>query len=193
MLDLDRTLFDTPQFVQTLWEWIGQTYELDDAQMAKESGKAYYTYVEDMYSYDFFAHIAELGINNADLIQRARQDFSDRTFIYEDVPDFLAMTAGLDRAILTFGEKTYQQFKLMLCPELNDFTIYSTMRPKREFIEAHLPDQQVILIDDKLLANDLPETTRFIHVDRQQEQPVLEHQEYVSVNSLSFIKKEWLQ
>jgi hypothetical protein len=173
-----------------LWEWIGQAYHLDDAQTAKESGKAYYTYVEDMYSYDFFGHIANLGISKSDLITRAHEHFAAVTFLYDDVLDFLAMTAERDRAILTFGEKTYQQFKLMLCPELHGITVHNTMRPKREYIQEHLQAQPVILIDDKLLVHELPKTTRFIHVDRKQVQPIIMHGTYIAVNSLASIKKE---
>lgn len=192
LIDLDRTLFDTPRFVQTLWEWIGQAYEID-AEAARANQQIYFTYVEDMYSYDFFAHIAELDIDGADLTQRAREHFAGTTFLYDDAPDFLAMTADMDRAILTFGEKKYQDFKLMFCPELNGLDVYNTMRPKREFIRANYPDQSVALVDDKLLVGALPENTRFIHVDHGQAQPAVEYDQYVSVNSLSSIQKEWLQ
>lgn len=192
LVDLDRTLFDTPTFVQALWEWIGQTYQID-AQAARNDMRAHFSYVEDMYSYDFFAHIAEIGIDKADLIKRAREHFANTTFLYDDAPDFLTHTAEFDRAILTFGEQTHQQFKLMFCPELDDIPIHHTMRPKREYIEEHWPGEPVTLIDDKLLVGKLPETTRFIHVDHEQERPVIKHDGYISVNSLASIQKEWLQ
>ena len=191
LLDLDRTLFNTPLFIRTLWDWIEKTYGVD-AATSRKNMKSYFRYVGDMYDYDFFRHIAELGINTDDVVRRALHDFKAEVFIYSDVAAFLKNTMDIDRAILTFGNDDYQQFKLSFCPELAGMSVHTTRSYKSEYIKKYWPSTPTILVDDKLLVGTLPNNTNFIHIDRVQTRPVIEHDTYVSVHSLADIKQEWL-
>jgi hypothetical protein len=191
LLDLDRTLFDTPLFVQTLWGWIGKTYTID-AVASRENMKSYFSYVGDLYDYDFFSHVTELGIDTKDLVSRALHDLKGEDFIYNDVETFLENTANHDRAILTFGNDSYQRFKLSFCPVLKDIPVHTTQLHKSEYIQDSWSAQPVVLIDDKLLDGTLPDDTHFIQIDRSQGVAVVDHGTYKSVPLLTDIKKEWL-
>lgn len=191
LLDLDRTLFDTDLFVGTVWSWLGKTYGVD-VQAASAGRSSYYHYVDDMYDYDFFRHITDLGIDKQDVIKYARHELKT-SFIFPDVEPFLEFTSDLDRAILTFGNEPYQSFKLSFCPQLLDLSVNMTLEHKSAYIQAHWPGSPTVLIDDKLLAGTLPDTTRFIQLNREQDIPVIEHENYKIVNSLAHIRKEWLQ
>lgn len=191
LVDLDRTLFDTTRFVQTLWDWIEQTYGVN-ADAARYEMKQYFTYVGEMYNYDFFQHIHELGIDGEELVKRAQAELTE-SFVFGDVAEFLQSTAGLDRAILTFGANNYQQFKISLCPELSGIEVHMTQGFKHDYIKTHWPDQPTLLIDDRLLEDNLPTITRFILIDRAQARPVIDQGNYQSIDSLSSFRKEWLQ
>jgi beta-phosphoglucomutase-like phosphatase (HAD superfamily) len=191
LIDLDRTLFDTTLFVQTLWDWIEQTYGIS-ADASRYEMKQYFTYVGEMYNYDFFKHIADLGIDGNDLATRARAELTG-SFAFDDVVEFLRATKDLDRAILTFGADNYQQFKISLCSELSGIDVHMTQGFKHDYIETHWPDQSTLLIDDRLLEEALPSVTRFILIDRTQKQPVIEQGNYRSVNSLAQFDIEWLR
>lgn len=191
LLDLDRTLFDTDLFIRTLWTWIGQAYGVD-IQAARANQGTYYRYVGDMYDYDFFRHIQDLGIDKQDLITRVHQELKQSHFLYPDVAAFLELTHDLDRAILTFGNEPYQSFKLSFCPQLLELPVYMTLEQKPGYIQAHWPDIATTLIDDRLLAGSLPSTTTFIQLNREQELPMIEHDSYRAVNTLELVRKEWL-
>lgn len=190
LIDLDRTLFDTTLFVQKLWDWIEQTYGVD-AEASRYGMKQYFTYVGEMYNYDFFKHISELGIDGKDLTRRAQAELTG-LFVFDDAPEFLKATKDFDRAILTFGADNYQQFKVSLCPELSGLEVHKTQGYKHEYIETHWPNQPTLLIDDRLLEPALPSVTRFVLIDRTQQQPVIEQENYRSINSLLSFQKEWL-
>ena len=191
LIDLDRTLFDTTLFVQTLWDWIEQTYGVN-AESSRHGMKQYFTYVGEMYNYDFFKHIADLGIDGNDLTRRAQAELAG-LFIFDDVAEFLGTTRDLDRAILTFGADNYQQFKISLCPELKGLDVYMTQGFKHEYITEHWPDQPTLLIDDRLLEPALPSVTQFVLIDRAQTSHVVEHGNYRSINSLVAFHEKWLQ
>lgn len=191
LLDLDRTLFDTTLFVQTLWDWIEQVYGVD-AEASRYGMKQYFTYVGEMYNYDFFTHIRELGIDGAELTKRAQAELTG-SFVFDDVEEFLQTTKDLDRAILTFGADNYQQFKISLCPELSGLEVHMTQGFKHDYIKTHWPDASTLLIDDRLLEEGLPSVTQFVLIDRAQAEPTVDQGNYRSINSLSSFQEEWLQ
>lgn len=191
LLDLDRTLFDTGLFIEILWPWIGSAYGIDIAQAKARSGD-YVRYVGDMYDYDFFSHMAALGIDGQQLIGRAQTELGGTSFVFDDVQPFLDSIQTLEPAILTFGTESYQSFKLSLCPQIASLPVYSTLVHKNDYILEHWPDQPTVLVDDKFLAGSLPLTTTYIHLDRGQAVPVIEHDIYYSVRCLTDIRQEWL-
>jgi hypothetical protein len=145
-----------------------------------------------MYNYDFFRHIRELGIDGEELTKRAQAELS-RSFVFDDVVEFLQATKDMNRAILTFGANDYQQFKVSLCPELSGLEVHMTQGFKHDYIKMHWPDEPTLLIDDRLLEDNLPSVTRFVLIDRTQTEPVMDRGNYQSINSLLSFKKEWLQ
>jgi len=192
LIDLDRTLFDTASFVDSLWSWMAAEYGVDSEKERERGKQQFYNYVGDMYDYDFFAHIQDLGIDKDDLDKQVRQVLRP-SFEFPDVEEFLERTADADRAILTFGNEPYQSFKLSFCPQLLGLMpVYMTTQSKPGYIESHWPGEPTILIDDKQLAGTLPETTRFIHLDRMQEASIVEREGYLAVNSLAAISRERL-
>jgi len=191
LLDLDRTLFNTGLFIEMLWPWIGSAYGIDVVEAKARSGD-YVRYVGDMYDYDFFSHMTVLGIDAQQLMGRAQQELGKTSFVFDDVQLFLDSVQVFAPAILTFGNEPYQSFKLSFCPQLASLPVYSTLVHKNDYILEHWPNQPTVLVDDKFLAGSLPAATTFIHLDRSQAVPVIEHDIYCSVRSLTDIRQEWL-
>lgn len=190
LLDLDRTLFDTMTFADTLWSWLEQAYDIDATERAHM--REFFRYVGEMYDYDFFAHMQSLGMDRQDVTLRAQQELDRAAFVYPDVDAFMDQTAELDRAILTFGNEPYQSFKLSFCPQLLELPVHITSGLKSQYIRENWPDGNVVLIDDKL-QTDWPAIAKFIQLDRTQDAAIIEHDGYMTANSLTHVKKEWLQ
>lgn len=183
LLDFDRTLFDTARFVERLWNWLAKHYGID-AEHEKSRVAEFSHHVGDMYSYDFFGHVAALAIDGQSISRRAHQELADENFLYPDASAALVLSPQ----ILTFGNEPYQRFKLDFCPELADIKSTIIEEPKELFIARTLPDTPVVLVDDKLLRT-LPPNLRFVHLDRQQTSDIIDHDKYVSIKSLEHLRR----
>jgi hypothetical protein len=162
-MDLDRTLFDTELFFNTVWSYVGGYYGLDDAN-EKSKAKEYFDAYGDSYDYRFFDHLREsigADFDQEEFVRGAKQELSG-TFLYSDVtPEVLEMT----HAILTFGNREYQTFKLSLCPELADVERHIVLETKGEYISRTFKTPTV-LVDDKDLSAEIVPPARFIRIDR---------------------------
>lgn len=189
LLDFDRTLFNTNKFYEAVWEELSQKYGVrPEAEIAR--AQEFYTYVDDFHDYDFFAHLASLQIGPAEEVARELSRSLDGTdYLYPDAREALLLGDRYELSILTFGNEPYQRFKLSFCPELKEIPTNITLMRKGDYIAQHNAGHDVTIVDDKQLINTLPQGVRFVHLDRQQFEPVLHHDTYISISSLRYLKE----
>lgn len=185
LVDFDRTLFDTGAFVDALWSAIAVLYGVDkDGEIAR--AKQFYTYQGDWYDYDFFSHIGSIPTvpNDSVVLQNAvHKQLVGWDFLY---PDASTLIDSID-AIVTFGNEPYQRFKLSFCPQLGHIPTHIIQTGKGTFIREQFGLRPAVLVDDKRLEHELPESVQFIHLDRSQKEEIVAHGTYSSVNSLAVI------
>lgn len=188
LLDFDRTLFNTNKFYEAVWRVLAARYGVDpDVEITR--AQDFYTYVDDFHDYDFFAHIDALRIGSkAEVSTVLKAELMGIDFLYPDAQDALRLKHRYELSILTFGNEPYQRFKLGFCPELQDVPTRITLMRKGDYIRGHNAGQEVTIVDDKQLVGTLPEHVRFIHLDRQQFEPVLHHDTHTSISSLSYLE-----
>lgn len=165
-MDLDRTLFDTNRFIERVWSYAGERYHLN-VEIERLRAKQFYDIYGDSYDYRFFDHLRDCvgaDFDQADFILSAKRTLSGQ-FLY---PDVTPQLIDAIHAILTFGNKEYQMFKLSLCPELEGIDCHIVLEPKGAYISRTFP-MPTLLIDDKDLKGECVPPAYAIQIDRSLE------------------------
>ena len=166
LADLDRTLFDTSRFVHDVWALAGREYGID-AEAERLRAPSFYQFYGDWYDYQFFDHLADVIGDTFDrtvFIAKAQRELSG-AYLFDDVtPDII----DLIDAIVTFGNQTYQSFKLSLCPQLDGIERHIILAMKGEYI-AQTFTAPTVLIDDKAIGAEILDPGLFIRIDRTAE------------------------
>ncbi|MBC7512055.1 hypothetical protein H7142_00125 [Candidatus Saccharibacteria bacterium] len=163
LIDLDRTLFDTDKFIVAIWDFAEVYYGISaDKERARASN--YYDHYGDMYDYKFFDHlqaVAGSGYSRSEFIAAAAAKLSGN-FLYDDAT---IEVIDLIDAIVTFGNRDYQTFKLLLCPQLASIERHFLLEPKGQYIRRIFA-QPTLLVDDKHLDGEIHEPCVFVRIDR---------------------------
>lgn len=162
-LDLDRTLYRTAIATREKWRVLGGRYPQIDIAAECARQHDFYVHDGDAYAYDFSAHIAAIGLDVAEVYTVLREsELADGRLEYDGVAALVAHARTLGEVqILTYGIDDYQRLKASLCPSLASVPVVTTLRPKGEFLQDK---GDVWLVDDKPLADALPQNVRFIRV-----------------------------
>ena len=187
-LDLDRTLFATAHAAATIWGQLEQLYGVD-AHKERERQADYYVHdASGSYYYDLAAHITACGLDPDEAAERLRASpIADNRLLVPGAVELVnqLIATGNSPTILTYGDAYYQQLKVALCPALSGITVHTTLGSKAAF----LADKgECVLVDDKNIANELPENVRFIWVQLEGEQKSVKAPG--AVTSLSLVKDE---
>jgi hypothetical protein len=187
-VDFDRTLFDTAKFTTELWKAVARRYDLD-TEKAKAEGQSYFSYVGNLYDYDFFAHMRSMtGQSDAAIADAVREDLAGQDFRYADSGEAFAWAnEGHDVRILTFGNEPYQRLKLSLTAEFMDLPIMIIREAKGEYLGWAHAAQQGWLVDDKPDQR-LPIGFKEINLNRASDLPIAQQSGYVIVNSLKHVR-----
>lgn len=160
-LDVDRTLFDTSKFDALRWELLGREYGVS-AEAGRSSQQQFYRYSGDMYTYDFAAHMQNIGLD----IEEAgsmllRSELADGRLEYDGVGELVAwiQEQGMVR-LLTYGMRDYQLLKIALCPSIKDLEVATTLDTKDTFFIQH--PEPAVLLDDKPIREILPPHVTFV-------------------------------
>jgi hypothetical protein len=188
-VDFDRTLFDTNAFTAQLWQSVNRRYDVD-IELAKAESKAYFTYLGNLYDYDFFGHMRRItGLSDAAIEAAVREDLAHQQFLYEDSDAVFAWhRAGHDVRILTYGNEPYQRLKLGFTPAiLESLPVVIIRERKADYLASAHADQLGWLVDDKP-DQQLPAGFAEINLNRTAELPVARGSGYVIVNSLTHVE-----
>lgn len=186
-LDFDRTLFNTNKFSDAIWRVIEGEFSIS-ADEAKKLSEDFYTHVGKMYNYDFYSHLASLGIHQevVNIVLHNRLD--GEPFLYDDAAVVIDLGSAIQTEILTFGGIDYQQLKLSFCPELKGIPVTIVQEMKADYLSRHYIDRRVVLVDDKLLIPpDFPKLStnvEFVYLNRDATKTIVRHPEYIEINSL---------
>jgi hypothetical protein len=188
-VDFDRTLFDTNAFTTQLWQSVSHRYGVD-IEKAKAESKAYFTYLGNLYDYDFFSHMRRItGLSDAAIEAAVHEDLAHQQFLYDDSDEVFAwQRAGHDVRILTYGNESYQRLKLGLVPTIVEkLPVVIIRERKADYLGTAHAEQLGWLVDDKPDQR-LPIGFKEINLDRTAELPVSNSSGYVIVNSLTHVR-----
>jgi hypothetical protein len=189
LLDFDRTLFDTNVFRFTLWSALERLYGVDPEHEI-EAARGFYSYNDELYDYNFFAHLSSLDLGDIEEVKSAlHQALTGHRFLYQDAMSALNLQDKYDIRILTYGNAAFQLFKISLCPELAAIPVETTLEHKGEYLKTHHEGEAIVLVDDKNLHGELPGNARFIHLDRASERTIATLSGETTVNSLAYLKE----
>lgn len=190
LVDFDRTLFDTGRFVTAWWQWMAAEYDVNPSE---EIGRIeeYFNFVGEWRNYDFYRHLHDLELPGTvdEVCARGRAALQGESFLFPDAAAVVGLKNERSIEIVTFGNQPYQSYKLSFCPELEGWSKHIIEVEKGDFIRDYYHERPTILVDDKMLAGTLPRTTRFIHLDRSQEEVLIPHNDYHSIKSLVSLKE----
>lgn len=165
-MDLDRTLFDTASYFERLWLYAAHRYKLDAGE-ERSKAKLYFDMYGESYDYRLFDHLREsvgTGFDQADFVRGAKQELAGKLLYSDATSDVL----GMIHAVLTFGNKEHQSFKLSLCPELSNIDRHIVLEPKGAYI-ARTFTESTVLVDDKDFSAEILPPARFVRIDRTSE------------------------
>lgn len=191
-LDLDRTLFDTPRFMDVLMATMATRIggDMTSLKLLDEALSSYRILAAGQYTYQFFRHMAVYGFNQTELEASLREEFKHTDFLY---PDAYALLNFVDEqkipvTILTFGDTLYQCFKISLVDRLKTYERACVLIEKPKYIAEHI-DRPSILVDDKIFqVNQLPKQCTGVLINRMQKDRIVMHDGYYQVNSLDAVK-----
>ncbi len=171
-LDLDRTLFDTELFANTLAELSAQLIgispvifkdEMIHYKVGQDDGLQYYDYFGHMASHTMQIH----GTIRTQLVDALRK--ANDSYVYEDAVLFLEKlhSQHVQSFILSYGEERYQRLKYEVSPELHSLEVYVTLQDKAEWLATNyaLPNTGV-LVDDKDAYGTLPSNWKLCLLQR---------------------------
>ena len=97
-LDVDRTLFDTDLFDTLRWQLLEREYGVDVAERQRQP--TFYSYRDDMWFYDFSAHMKDMGLPVDEVYERVRcSELADGRLEYPGVRELVewVQTCGVVR------------------------------------------------------------------------------------------------
>jgi hypothetical protein len=173
LLDLDRTIFDTAQYVAEMPSLLmGYTQktasEISEYIPSMLSGERDKLHRAD---YDDFVHF--LGMNFDEFSDAITGEAVMNHYLYDDAKYLVSWLKhnNLDFEILTFGDPKVQQIKLSITPFLTGINASVIDTLKNAYIKNTLGNAiSGVLIDDKP-DQQLPQGWTEIHIDRKAEQP----------------------
>lgn len=188
-IDLDRTLFNTDKFKVSAWQWIEVNYKNIDAELETERLGKFMKHTGDMHMYDFFAHVSEvLKLDNeamSSLKNNLRSSMRETDLLLAGAAQALTILKELgDCHILSFGEEHYQIFKARCVPALDNLPVTIVQEPKGDYLRRAGVDERCLLIDDKLVHNELADNVDFVHIDTKLNSEFEKSEVYVSAQNL---------
>ena len=162
-LDVDRTLFDTDLFDTLRWQLLEREYGVDVAERQRQP--TFYSYRDDMWFYDFSAHMKDMGLPVDEVYERVRcSELADGRLEYPGVRELVewVQTCGVVR-LLTYGADDYQRLKVALCPSLQGLETIVTQSGKGRLFRSQALARPAWMVDDKPI-HGLPENVNFIQV-----------------------------
>lgn len=164
-LDVDRTLFDTDLFDKLRWQLLEREYGVDVAERQRQP--TFYSYRDDMWFYDFSAHMKDMGLPVDEVYERVRcSELADGRLEYPGVRELVewVQTCGVVR-LLTYGADDYQRLKVALCPSLQGLETIVTQSGKGRLFRSQALARPAWMVDDKPIGGELPAGVQFIQVD----------------------------
>lgn len=180
-IDFDRTLFDTARFVVDRDRVLRQKFGIEIKQ---SDTKKFYRYVDDLYLYDFYEHMANYGLSMDDIDAKLKPELKKirQTYIYSDAKKIIN---DFDFSVLTFGQQKYQELKFELTPELGSKEKIVVLEHKDEYLTRERGAERVALVDDKLEAARQHPLVDFIHLERSASMPLWQDETGLHINSLT--------
>ena len=170
-IDFDETLFNHELFIQWISGQVSEKLHIDVSRYVN-SFDEYHKAIDTIHRlYDHESHISEtLGLSWDEFLELAH------TAVNQYRPDLLY--SGADQlvydairsdefdtvAILTYGDNTYQRFKIGLCDQIKHVEVVVVDVPKREYLLKQT-DEHGVLVDDKGPLH-LPRNFKHAWVDR---------------------------
>ena len=173
-LDLDRTLFRTGVFDEQRWKLLAKWYpDIISLDIESTRQSEFYVHRQELYFYDFSAHMNSLNIDTSEIYERLRtSELADGRLEYDGVRklvEWLRMRGNV--RVLTFGSEDYQSLKVALCPSLYDVEIVITGDEKGMYFRSlDTSTKNVWMIDDKPIRN-LPRNIQFVQANMDGELP----------------------
>jgi hypothetical protein len=155
-LDVDRTLFDTDLFDTLRWQLLEREYGVDVAERQRQP--TFYSYRDDMWFYDFSAHMKDMGLPVDEVYERVRcSELADGRLEYPGVRELVewVQTCGVVR-LLTYGADDYQRLKVALCPSLQGLETIVTQSGKGRLFRSQALARPAWMVDDKPIGGELP-------------------------------------
>lgn len=189
-LDLDRTVFDTPRFMQAVFAATESQFGLSAQRLHDDSGE-FYEQIGDLIIYDLFNQLAAYGVDPSVAEPTLRQALAGHDFLYPDTHGLLAFIAknNIDTTLLSFGTERYQQFKYSLAPSLQKLPLVTTLY-KDVYLQAQGTDLS-LLVDDKTV-DPLPPNCVQLLVDRTSDDELAHISPQLwRINSLKSVETAW--
>lgn len=154
-IDLDRTLFHTDK-AEDIFGALASAYPGNAciAEGYDQRGEYYVFPHEDddvTYYHDIVAQLRAAGVDCKEAFSRIRPQLSDGRFEYPGVSHLIAVLRARGAVkILTYGEDTYQRFKVELCPSLGGIEVITIIESKSAYLNRCATGEDWI-IDDKVM------------------------------------------
>lgn len=150
LLDFDRTIFDTHRYFNDLLEMVGETFGIEMLEATSAAGR------QSKY-FDPFDFLESRGVSyavaTAEFNKFMAAKYPGNTSGQYLFPDFAGLYNRLQKrphtriAIITTGTQQSQQFKLSLCPELDDLPQEILAGDKGERIQLELDAKGAFELD----------------------------------------------
>jgi hypothetical protein len=169
IIDLDRTLFETDRFFDDFCRCLEEHFHVDVGKIQAEYRDFYEHGENDLRHYDFFRHLATIGLKASDneVEERLIEALSSNGYLYDDAEPFLDFLKphNLEVLILTYGEERFQRLKYRCVPALGGYAFTSTLRPKPEYIANNFVGRVGVIVDDQSIP-DVPEGFQSVWLQR---------------------------
>jgi hypothetical protein len=190
ILDMDRTVFRTDQFVDDVAQAMEVGFGIDTqlfARLARGGGAT--PNGSGSYHLKLFGLVQDLGLDACQTEEYIAETLSGHSYVYDDVPPFLDFLATEVRPgtcmLLTQGDPRTQQIKYRCAPVLGRLPCVDTLRPKEEYINEYFFNDCGVIIDDKIVRG-LPLGFRHLWLTRDAE-PIAG----TTYGSLTEIQQNW--
>jgi hypothetical protein len=188
-VDLDRTLFDTNQFMVAVWEAVGQLYpNVDILYETSRIGK-WYAHVGDLKHYLFPKHFAHAtGGVFQDAVPALHSLLQHEQFAFPDATAVKTWQAkGYEVRILSFGATDLQQFKLSLIPAFDEPRDI-ILEAKGPYLAKHYPGAVGVMVDDKRNSS-LPPNIKEVWLQRDETMDIKREPGIIVINSLKGVEE----
>jgi hypothetical protein len=188
-VDLDRTLFDTNQFMVALWEAVGQLYPKVDVVYEVSRIGEWYEHIGDLKHYLFpkqFAHAT--GDTFAKAAPALHSLLRHEQFAFPDAMVIKMWPGrGYDVRIVSFGAEDLQKFKLSLMPEFDEPRDI-ILEAKGPFLMRNYPNAAGFMVDDKRNPH-LPVGIKEVWLDRTANVDIKQEAGIITINSLEGVEE----